>query len=215
MGITIHYKLKFEGDESMVQNRLKYLQMAISGLPVAEVKGLWKIDLKDDDESVVPKEDAERYRWAKIQAMPHFEVREDGELELAKDTKEYHGYVLHTWVGAGCESTNLSLVTKDGLHWKGQGFTKTQYAKHFVKAHLMVCAILDLCKRVGILDSVSDEAEYYETRDLEVLGKNINESTAMISGFLKVLTAAVPDIDVIEAPIKTCKNFVQVRKGRV
>ncbi len=44
--------------------------------------------------------------------------------------------------------------------WSSFAFTKTQYATHFLDAHLLVIAALDACDEVGILESASDEGGY-------------------------------------------------------
>ena len=54
-------------------------------------------------------------------------------------------------------------------------------------AHLAVIAMLDACKEAGILKSVSDEGNYWKTRDVEELAKNINASTDM----LRAISAAL------------------------
>jgi len=83
--------------------------------------------------------------------------------------------------GAGCEHFAVALGRLgNGKVWRGLRFTKTQYAEHFVDAHLTVITMLDLCKEAGILKSVNDEGHYWETRNIDVLAKNINASTEMI-----------------------------------
>ena len=53
--------------------------------------------------------------------------------------------------------------------------------------------------------------QYYETRDIKVLAKNINESTALISGLLGGLKSAAEDRGmVVDAPIEKCKNIMKV-----
>ena len=40
--------------------------------------------------------------------------------------------------------------------------------------------MLDICDEYGILKRVHDEGEYYETRDIKRLCKNLNANTAML-----------------------------------
>lgn len=58
---------------------------------------------------------------------------------------------------------------------------------------------------LGILGEVSDEGEFWETRSLERLTKEIGEQSAMLAGFLGVLKDAVGQAPggtgTVEAPI--------------
>ena len=92
-----------------------------------------------------------------------------------------NGVSLEVDVGPGCEHFKVTLARLGkGKLWRGMRCTKTQYAEHFVDAHLAVISMLDLCREAGILKSVHDEGEYWQTRDLDVLARNINASTDMI-----------------------------------
>jgi len=61
------------------------------------------------------------------------------------------------------------------------GFTKTQYAGY--RVHLLVAEMLREVAARCSLASVSDEADYYETRSTDVAVKNFDESSDMISSF--------------------------------
>ena len=92
-----------------------------------------------------------------------------------------NGVTLDVDVGPGCEYFRVTLARLGtGRLWRGMRCTKTQYAEHFVDAHLAVISMLDLCSEAGVLKCVSDEGGYWETRDLDVLARNINASTDMI-----------------------------------
>ena len=54
-------------------------------------------------------------------------------------------------------------------------------------------------QNLGPRHDCGDEAEFWETRDLKVLAKNINESTAFIAQFHGALKGALGDR--IEGPI--------------
>jgi len=56
---------------------------------------------------------------------------------------------------------------------------------------LGVVALLDEAQRLGILGKVSDEGEFWDTRSLERLTKEIGEQSAMLSGLLGVLKDAM------------------------
>ena len=62
---------------------------------------------------------------------------------------------------------------------------------------------------------IYDEGEYYQTRDINILAENINESTAMIAGVLGSLQSKikVKTEMTIEAPITKCQNYMKVDEG--
>jgi len=115
--------------------------------------------------------------------------------------------------GEGCESSDLHFQRIRGKY-RCKSFCKTQYAKQFVKCHLLVIQLLDMLKKEGFEVDVYDEGEYWQTRDLKVLAKNINESTAVISSVLGGLKSAAEERGmVVDAPIETCKNIMKVDEG--
>lgn len=213
MGLTVHYDLKFRGIPEQVLDKLKRIRNIALDLPFKNVGEIWELDyskdLNDDAEnSRIANIDAESYRWAKIQYAPRYIDGLKGEF----DAKQFKGWVFKIWVGSGCEPTNIGLISRDNKNWFGSAFTKTQYAEHFVKCHLLVISILDVCKKFGILKSVSDEGEYYETRDLSVLGDNINQSTNFIKGISTILKKACGDNMQIDSAVEKSENYVKIKK---
>ena len=92
-----------------------------------------------------------------------------------------NGVSLTVDVGEGCEHCHVMLGRLgNGRVWRGLRHTKTQYSTHFVDAHLAVISMLDLCREAGIVEKVLDDGDYWNTRNLEVLARNINASTNMI-----------------------------------
>lgn len=197
MGLTVHFKFEFEGSEAEVKNKLLKVRDKAKELGFAEVEDeLWELDYSYRDE----RERDEAYNWAKIQYE-----------QFDKTEEKYKGYVINLWAGPGCEPTNIGLVSKDGVHWVGGTFTKTQYAKDFLRCHLLVIAILDYVKELGFLKEVYDEGGYWETRSIEKLAESINESTALIISILNGLRSA--GFKII-TPVDECKNFMIVKKKR-
>jgi hypothetical protein len=79
------------------------------------------------------------------------------------------GYEFSVEVGPGCEWFTIALGRIESGEWRGHGFTKTAFAADLKLSHAAVIAMLDLCREVGILESVNDESTYWETRDTSVL----------------------------------------------
>ncbi len=113
--------------------------------------------------------------------------------------------------GEECDTTVLVLARYPGEDgWSGQGNTKTQYATHFVESHLLVIAALDACKAAGILKEVEDEGGFWETRDLKVLAKNLNATTALIQRVFGSLKSCGWDVT---SPIEESQNITRVVPG--
>jgi hypothetical protein len=61
---------------------------------------------------------------------------------------------------------------------------------NFLRCHLGVVALLDDAKRLGFLSKVSDEGDFWETRSLDRLMKEVGEQSAMLAGLFGVLKDA-------------------------
>lgn len=222
MGITIHWRLKFKGSKRDVIAKLTAVGQIAKELEFDTVLPIWEHDFSKDyndeaENKLKAGKEADSYRWQKIQAAPPFEEFEEDDRKgyrQPEDSKKYWGFGICCWTGAGCEPSNICLITKDGLNWRGRSFTKTQYAESFVTAHLKVVTLLDGIKRLGLLESVHDEAEYWEKRDLSVLAENINKSTDMIKAMRGMLEKSFKSME-IESPIKECQNYVRVKDSPV
>ncbi len=67
--------------------------------------------------------------------------------------------------------------------WKSGLITvQTQYSHYFLKAHVMMCIILDIFSECGItVKDVQDEGYYYKKRKIKLLMKRLNEYDAFVS----------------------------------
>jgi hypothetical protein len=54
-----------------------------------------------------------------------------------------------------------------------------------------VIALLDFAKSLGIIEGVSDEGSYWETRDVEALAREVGSWNEMIAGFAGQLKDAL------------------------
>jgi hypothetical protein len=144
-----------------------------------------------------------------------------------------HLIAFTTLPGEGCEPANFGLcrypasITVDSKSarprkckvgvklggWTWASFCKTQYAsnpelggvQNFLQCHLLVIAILDRAKALGLLDEVRDEGGYWEHRDVSALGKEVGHWNALIAGFAGRLKDLIGDE--VAAAITQFPNF--------
>jgi hypothetical protein len=226
MGLTCHYQFSFKGTKRELLAILRKLREKFKTLPVGSVGEV--LDLKRAHFEM---------GWGKYKGILQEEHRlgfmmscmreffvskypeesdEAWKERIAAIKKSGNGVGFHVGVDEGCEPFTVILARYGNSDvWQGWGFTKTQYAAHFVDAHLAVVKMLDLCKEAGILASASDEGEFYETRDLAVLAKNINASTDLI----RSITAGMDALGkkhglIMAAPVKETANYMVVKDGK-
>jgi hypothetical protein len=229
MGLTLHYNIEFNGTAKQLQAKLEKIRQACCDLPfedVGEVKtvkitkkiiDIWNMLQKkytypnNTDENI-----AKRDLIMKNLGVTTDEMIESGELKIEgrkcwKVVKPTTMVSLSLWPGKGCESADLNFKRRKGK-FVCDSFCKTQYAEHFVQCHLLVIQLLDLLKEADfVMADIYDEGEYWETKEIKILAKNINESTAMISSILGGLQQAAKKAGmVVEAPIEKCQNYLKV-----
>jgi hypothetical protein len=223
MGITIHYETHFVGSKNQLKKKLNILSEKAKELGFDEFGEIYEVNYATDfntrdqytpmvkDEETGKFEIDGSYRWAKIQAQPRtpfvdcrasYEEQQKTRRKIEKIRKkaaESHGFILNLWFGNGCEPTNLPFVAYHGdgpstrRTWKGNSFTKTQYAEDFTKAHIAVCLLLKEAESLGLIKEVYDEAEFYEKGDLTVLVDNAEENLKLIKAFSSILKNAYPE----------------------
>lgn len=111
----------------------------------------------------------------------------------------WEAVVLPVYVMQGCEPFTLTLGREEGTEtWKCKGFTKTQYAQDFVTAHLSVVTMLDMLKELGFDVEVSDEGNYYETRDLSQLTEEFEEYNKLVADVGAMLQGMAEEHDDVE-----------------
>ena len=84
-------------------------------------------------------------------------------------------------------------------HGVWSSFCKTQYANdprvggwaNFQRAHLSVVAVLEHMQKIGFKVKVSDEGDFWKSRDLAVLAKNIGDYDALIAGMAGIFKDAL------------------------
>ena len=233
MGLTIHYNIEFTGTAKQLQAKLEKIRQACSDLPFEEVGekvktakitkkiiDIWnKLQKKSTYPNNTDENIAKRDLIMKNLGVTTDEMIESGELKIEgrkcwKVVKPTTMVSLSLLPGKGCEDSNLNFKKIKGK-FVCDSFCKTQYAKHFVQCHLLVIQLLDLLKAEGFtMADIYDEGEYWETREIKVLAKNINESTSMISSILGGLQSIAKEKGmVVEAPIEKCQNYLKVDEG--
>jgi hypothetical protein len=144
-------------------------------------------------------------------------------LELA-NVMLRHGYLLMIDPGEGCETFAIGLTSYRTAHpplWLGSGFTKTQYATHFVQAHENICRGLDLVKEEELLLSAKDTCKFYEHRDWSRSAPMVNEETTfahlvggMIDAGIQAARKSGLPIEDLSDPATRNYNLVHVPDGR-
>jgi hypothetical protein len=222
MGLTIHYTIKFDGTTKQLQRKLEKIRHACCDLPFEEVGevetlkitqkiiDLWNYYQTSENTTREDRDTAmEKLGITPWQMVELGEWKEEGNSHW-KVVKPTTMVSLFLWPGEGCESAELNFQRIRGK-FRCKSFCKTQYAEEFVKCHLLVIQLLDMLKAEGFDVDCYDEGHYWDTRDIKVLAKNINESTALISAVLGGLKSAAEQQGiVIEAPIVNSKNYMKV-----
>jgi hypothetical protein len=235
MGLTIHYQLAASGDEAHARKLVQQLRQAALDLPFQHVGEI--VELRGDQCDWEQRPDDDPYRWLLVQAGTHItlpvslsEKRQGVTGHL--DIRPLHVIAFETEPGDGCEAANFGLCQYPGevsdpgfgrhktklKGWSWRSFCKTHYASdphcgglpNFLRCHLGVVALLDEAKKLGILGTVSDEGDFWETRNLERLTKEIDDQSAMLAGLLGALKDAMgqaPGAGTVEAPIAAFPNF--------
>jgi hypothetical protein len=235
MGLTIHYQLTATGDETHARKLVQQLRHAALDLRFQRVGEI--VEFADDQCDYKKRADDDPYRWLLIQArtsvsFPVTPAERRRGVRRDIDVPPIHVLAFETEPGDGCEPANfglcwypshvshpeLGMVETNISGWSWRSFCKTHYASdprccglpNFLRCHLGVVALLDEAKRLGFLGSVSDEGDFWETRSLERLTKEIGDQSAMLAGFLGALKDAMgqaPGAGTVEAPIAAYPNF--------
>jgi hypothetical protein len=228
MGLTIHYTVEFDGTKKQLQKKLEKIQQTCRDLPFEEVREVETVRITKDiikiwnflqEMITYPNNSIDNMAMRDLimekLGVSTWKMVELGEWKQEcnarwKVTRPTTMVSLYLWPGEGCESLEFNFQRINGK-FVCKSCCKTQYAEQFVKCHLLVIQLLDMLKAEGFDVDVYDEGGFWETRDIKVLAKNINESTALISAVLGGLKSAVADRGiVVEAPIEKSQNYMKV-----
>jgi hypothetical protein len=233
MGLTIHYKLKAKGTETLARKLVESLHQAAQDLPFKEVGDI--VDLKGDECDFNQHEKDDPLRWLVCQSSRHVRLKNTHEMGGGKmgdsylNVQPYRIIAFETWPGEGCETANFGfclfpatvehqgkLIRTKFSGWCWSSFCKTQYAsdpkcggvENFLRCHLLVVAMLDQARELGCLDEVSDEGRFWENRDVQALVPEVESMNRMIAAFAGQLKDVVGDG--VVAPITQYSNFEQL-----
>lgn len=236
MGLTIHYQLATTGDEARARDLVQQLRQAALDLPLQHVGEMAEFRGDECDWRDRSKDDP--HRWLLIQArtdlaLPVTPAERRRGMRREMDVLPLHVIAFQTVPGDGCEQANFGLCQYPSAvshpefgklptklnGWSWRSFCKTHYASdprcgglpNFLRCHLGVVAILDEAKRLGVLRNVSDEGEFWETRSLDRLTKEIGEQSAMLASVFGVLKDALDHAQggarSVQSPIAAYPNF--------
>ena len=220
MGLTIHYALRAKASTKpdaakALLEKLRGIALDLPVKEVSEVREFTKYDFKGDTRDYPDKE----WSWALIQAGTYVDIGNNRSMGVEPEG----GFLFRVWPGEGCEEANFGLfrfpefVFSNGVAypvgkrgWSWGSFCKTQYAnqkgiENFLRCHLSVIRLLDACKKIDILKSVSDEGGYWNKRDADALAKEIGEWDSMIAAFGGALKDSVGGN--LTGPIFSNPNF--------
>ena len=234
MGLTIHWSFKGPKTKAEAKTVIEKLRQRAMDLPFESVGEI--LHLRGKDANFENDPDSE-YRWLKIQARETIWSK-DGRTGWDVRPSEILGFQI--LVAPGSEPMEIFLATypktiliqgertrkqkrlrTNRSGWSGGGFTKTQYASrsdcggipNFLRAHLSVCRMLDRAKELGILESVSDEGEFFEKRDIPALVNEVGSWNSFIAASVGAMDELVGTPCI--APIKDYSDFEQLEaKGQ-
>jgi hypothetical protein len=234
MGLTIHYKLKAKGRESNAYQLVQALHQKARDLPFKQVGPV--VDLTGCECEMEHYERDHPLRWLVIQSGGSVTIKDTHIGQGGKRGDSRIGFpakriiAFNAWPGEGCEESNFGLCqypteifspSRGRLRtkmsgWQWSSCCKTQYAsdpacgglQNFLCCHLTIVALLDHAKKLGLLDSVHDEGQFWEGRDVKALAEKIGEWNQ----FMAAVCGRVKDVagEGVEAPITAYRNFEQL-----
>jgi hypothetical protein len=185
MGLTINYKITAKNEKQAIEGLEKLRQRCLD-LPFEKVGEVKKKEVTKEIQSL----------WHFLQEQCFYPNNSKENLQKRDKLIETKGLStwdmvesdnrvgkivsFNIWPGEGCESCDIRFFIEKNKKPKAEGFCKTQYSVHFLRHHTLVCNMLDIAKEVGFEVEVKDEGEYFETRDIKVLAKNLEAYNGIV-----------------------------------
>lgn len=217
MGLTLHFELRLDAATSPqeVASRLRRLHAEAGRLPFARVSPF----LSRPNSEV----SAEHERWEELEfwATIIAPAEEDAATEPQGDPETAVGFFVHP--GEGSEPASFALMRRfdaagGAVDWYWRCHCKTQYAStvsdaHFVTCHTTLIRLLDSAAALGLQLDVSDEAQYWESRDEEALLAELRRMNTLIAGFAGRMHDAIGETHDLKAAIFAHPRFERLEMG--
>jgi len=185
MGVTVHYRLEFKGEESSLLKCLTYIGNIAKDIGFKVEPEPWHVCYEDefsiDDDRIIPGHRIKDYVWAKQQTSPPIPRRPANMEKWESNKRRSTGYALFMGTPEDCDSMVLGM-TRIGIakKWVGSSFVKTMYSNQYIGFHKKVCAILRVCDEVGILMDVNDESGFWISDDIIDILEAVGHSSKML-----------------------------------
>jgi hypothetical protein len=217
MGLTISYRLSLIAPTiDIVQAKLQALQTIAQDLDFMQVGEI--ISLQGKDCAIDMNDDGQDpYILLKVHGSEITGVDKKGVFSFRHPS---HLIAFTATPGEGCAMADFGMRIypdqDNPQEWTWSSYCKTQYASNpeyggldnFITSHLKIVALLDAAVSLGIACDVSDNGQYWESRDRALLASTVNEGnlfTAAIMGAFK--DAATDQGATLAAPILDFPNF--------
>lgn len=193
MGVTIHYSLRLE-TRSAAKAARTVREMHAAAVRYATRCRLGAVG------AVYPLAEA-------VLHSRHWVLVRERDQTRMLEAEPLVGWCFDVDIGEGCEPATFGLgsypgFVADGVRrrrtglaggWRFRAFCKTQYAGQLGPEHLLHChrAVIDLIllwKKTGVAVDISDEGEYWPSRDPSVLFQRtraLDQFVAALAGSLK------------------------------
>lgn len=226
MGLTVSYTLSADGDAAGARRAVRALQRAARRLRFMGVEPMREFEGTALD-TRASRPDTDPEWWLKVRTSYCLTAGGDGADRYVSVPASWctafmcwPGYTEPSCFGlcryapprdlprwARRQADEIKLFGR--FHW--QSFCKTQYAssparggkRHFLAAHARLIALLDVATDLGVLAEVADDAGYWEHRDRERLGREVdrwNRRVAAVVGGLGDALGVRGDAPIREFP---------------
>ena len=195
MGLSIHYELQSDARRASKARRL----VEELRCRAMDVRRRWLRNVVDWTGDECDPKAHRTARWKRLAEQATRWVEHEG-VRLPVRPERMFGFALG--IGDGTEQAGFALamypesitdpetgiVLPTGLKgWCWRASCKTQHGREdnlvdFVFAHQTLIKVLDCAKELGILATVADDGDYWETRDVEVLKANLKEWEEIVAG---------------------------------
>jgi hypothetical protein len=208
MGLTIHWQLQgMKLNEETARAAIASLRQRALDLPLEHVGEI--VELAGEACEFDPHTAENPHGWLLLQAGRFVELPDERGYRSVTPERLV---AFSTSPGAGCEEANFGLclypetisvadpdregertqMPTGAAGWCWSSCCKTQYASdpacggvdNFVRSHLNVVQLLEHARTLGILESVHDESEFWDNRNLEALVGVVGKWNQMTAGFV-------------------------------